>query len=108
MITRHYLATLEVAPREDEVFMRIAYQLRAGRVSIKQAQAESGLGFEIEKDVDRTYLDQVKFTEMHRHSLSIVLRAIAEIEQDIGYVQGLNFIVANLLLQMEHRKPREA
>lgn len=66
------------------------------------------MGFEIEKDVERTFLDQSKFTELHRHGLSIVLRAIAHVEEDIGYVQGLNFIVGNLLMQMEHRLPTES
>mgnify|MGYP003894293995 CR=1 FL=1 len=63
------------------------------------------MAFEIEKDVDRTFLDQAKFTETHRHGLSIVLRTVAELQKDVGYVQGINFIVGNLLMTMEHRDP---
>ena len=70
--------------------------------------SETGVAFEIEKDVDRTFLDKTKFTEMHRHGLSIVLRTIAEIQKDVGYVQGLNFIVGNFLMMMEHREPLQA
>ena len=44
------------------------------------------MNFEIEKDVERTFLDQSKFTELHRHGLSIVLRSVALIEEEIGYV----------------------
>lgn len=47
---------------------------------------EVGVGFEIEKDIDRTFLDSTKFNESHRHSLSIVLRTIAELQKDVGYV----------------------
>jgi hypothetical protein len=70
---------------------------------LRQSQ-EVGVGFEIEKDIDRTFLDSTKFTEAHRHGLSIVLRSIAELEKDVGYVQGLNFIIGNLLIMMEHRE----
>ena len=58
--------------------------------------------------MDRTFLDKSKFTDMHRQGLSIVLRTIAEIEKEVGYVQGLNFIVGNLLMMMEHRDPLQA
>lgn len=35
----------------------MALKLRAGRVTMKQAQQEAGVAFEIEKDVDRTFQD---------------------------------------------------
>ena len=85
----------------------MAYKLRFGRISLKTSH-ETGIGFEIEKDVDRTFLDSSKFTETHRHGLSVVLRTAAELQKDVGYVQGLNFIVGNLLLMMEHREPLQA
>ena len=37
------------------------------------------MAFEIEKDVDRTFMDKKKFTETHRLGLSVVLRSIAEL-----------------------------
>ena len=82
----------------------MGYKLRFGRAQIRHS-TETGVPFEIEKDVDRTFMDKVKFTETHRLGLSIVLRSIAELQRDVGYVQGLNFIVGNLLLMMEHREP---
>lgn len=108
LVTGYYLATLRVPQREEQVYQKVAYQMRGGRVTIKHAQSEGGVGFEIEKDVERTFMDSQKFTELHRHGLSIVLRAIAKVQEDIGYVQGLNFIVGNLLMQMEHRPPSES
>lgn len=82
----YYLSTLNFSDeRQDSCFYRIAYKLRNGRVKPK-GSLEVGIGFEIEKDIDRTFLDSTKFTEAHRHSLSIVLRTIAELQKDVGYV----------------------
>ena len=58
---------------------RFADQFKGGRVGAKASQ-ELGVGFEIEKDVDRTFLDGKKFTEKHRLSLTVVLRAIAQLQ----------------------------
>jgi Rab-GTPase-TBC domain len=58
----------------------------------------SGIGFEIQKDVDRTFIDSERFTPAHRNALSTVLRTFAAVDNEIGYVQGLNFIVGNFLL----------
>ena len=100
----YYLSTLDFNDeRQDEVFHKIAYSLRNGRKKLKGSQ-EVGIEFEIEKDIDRTFIDSKKFTESHRHGLSIVLRSIAELQKDVGYVQGLNFIIGNLLIMIEHRE----
>jgi hypothetical protein len=66
-----------------------------------QNTLETGIGFEIQKDVDRTFLDCKKFSASNRKSLAIVLRAFAAYDSEIGYVQGLNFIVGNFLIAFE-------
>jgi len=63
----------------------------------------SGVDFEILKDVDRTLLDNPRFTERHRESLHCVLKAVADLDPEVGYVQGLNFIIANFLLAFDHK-----
>ena len=35
LVTMYYLSTLEVTRKQDEVFSRIAYKLRFGRVSVR-------------------------------------------------------------------------
>ena len=37
LVTGYYLATLRVPQREEEVFQKVAYQMRSGRVTIKHA-----------------------------------------------------------------------
>ena len=86
LVTMYYLSTVNFSDeRQDNCFYKIAYKLRHGRVH-PRGSTEAGIGFEIEKDIDRTFLDQEKFTESHRHSLSIVLRTVAELQRDVGYV----------------------
>lgn len=85
LVTMYYLSTLEVTMEQEIIFDRIQKQLSKGRASVRASQ-ETGIAFEIEKDVDRTFLDKAKFTEVHRHGLSIVLRTIAELEKEVGYV----------------------
>lgn len=57
----------------------------------------TGIAFEIQKDVDRTFQDSAKFSQQHRNSLATILKAYATLDCEIGYVQGLNFIVGNFI-----------
>jgi len=43
----------------------------------------------------------VKFSASNRKSLATVLKAFAMLDTEIGYVQGLNFIVGNFILMFD-------
>lgn len=70
------------------------------------ARQKSIYDFEIEKDIERTFPNDLAFLKGTRnyHKMNRVLRAIAYHEPHVGYVQGFNFIAGNLikLLGDEH------
>lgn len=43
----------------------------------------------------------MKFSASNRKSLATVLKAFAMLDTEIGYVQGLNFIVGNFILMFD-------
>ena len=56
---------------------------------------------DISRDLDRTFPKEHKFYKKteNRQRLNKVLKAFANKNPDIGYIQGLNFIAGHLLLQ---------
>ena len=69
------------------------------------------LEHEIERDVVRTMPSHFLFSnkspigELNREKLQNVLFAISSAEPEIGYCQGMNFVVATLLLHLQMDEP---
>ena len=67
----------------------------------------SGSELQIEKDITRTFPQQAIFQQRAgegQQSLSRVLLAFSKYDNTIGYVQGMNFIVARLLEVMNEEE----
>jgi hypothetical protein len=61
----------------------------------------SGYEDVIERDIKRTMPGHLMFkTEEGRRKLTNVLTAYSRWDEKLGYVQGMNFIVANLLINL--------
>ncbi|KAL4105874.1 hypothetical protein PRIC1_003930 [Phytophthora ramorum] len=72
-----------------------------------EASLEStGVEGEIERDVERTFPANPFFSDQGdgRRMLSNVLKAVAHHADDIGYCQGMNYVVAALLLVIKDAK----
>ncbi|CAH0484288.1 unnamed protein product [Peronospora farinosa] len=130
LIKRLKLQRLAVLLNGYPISLRIRYWLRAGDVKtmmqellidktrsrelfLKVAGIESledqatlemtGVEGEIGRDVERTFPTNPFFSEKDdgRRLLGNVLKAIAVYADDIGYCQGMNYVVAVLLLVMK-------
>ena len=64
------------------------------------------ISHEMEKDLERTFGVEHNFNENIRHIIRLqnVLKAFASKNPDIGYIQGLNFVVRNLLLMFSEEE----
>lgn len=49
-------------------------------------------------DTSRTFPEHAEFTEDHRAALFRILNAYANLNQDVGYCQGMNFVAGLLLI----------
>lgn len=70
------------------------------------ANKKSNFDFEIEKDLERTFPLDITFNKgTHKyHKLLRILRAIAYHAPHVGYVQGFNFIIGNLLKLLKNEE----
>eukprot|EP00347_Sterkiella_histriomuscorum_P014107 403362144 len=70
------------------------------------SRALSQHDFEIEKDIDRTYPNDVNFTKNHPNHQKMlrILRATAYHIPQVGYVQGFNFIVGALIKMINNEE----
>jgi hypothetical protein len=82
---------------DHELAINQAKQSKCINMSVDTSSLQ-GINFEIQKDVDRTLLGDRRFTPNMRASLATVLRTFAAVDPEVGYVQGLNIVVANFLL----------
>lgn len=63
--------------------------------------SESSWVEDIEVDASRTFVDMSSFTVEHEQSCCRVLNAYAFLNPEVGYVQGMNYVVGLLLLASE-------
>eukprot|EP00997_Jenningsia_sp_PLL12_P001191 NODE_1189_length_1247_cov_134.226210_g967_i0.p6 GENE.NODE_1189_length_1247_cov_134.226210_g967_i0~~NODE_1189_length_1247_cov_134.226210_g967_i0.p6 ORF type:complete len:111 (-),score=33.82 NODE_1189_length_1247_cov_134.226210_g967_i0:580-912(-) len=73
-----------------------------GNLRISKGDGVQGTGI-LSRDIPRTFPDHPTFasaTGIATQALYNVLAAYAEHDPDVGYVQGMAFIVATLLLEM--------
>jgi hypothetical protein len=71
---------------------------------LKKATRESSASIsaeDIEKDLDRTFPENIFFNKMGKERLRNVLLAYSERNPKVGYCQSMNFIVALLLLHLD-------
>ncbi|EGR28686.1 hypothetical protein IMG5_170380 [Ichthyophthirius multifiliis] len=76
----------------------------------KECEKESIYDKQILKDVPRTYSDfQYFFNEKNEGQTRLyrILKAYAFFDPEVGYVQGMNFIVASLLIHMNPENEKE-
>ncbi|ETM45529.1 hypothetical protein, variant 1 [Phytophthora nicotianae] len=129
LVEQKKLRRLEVRANGFPVASRFCHWLRAGDVStlmkevpdgasrrdfyLKLAGIESlegkatlettGVEGEIDRDIERTFPANPLFSEEGdgRRLLGNVLKAVAHYADDVGYCQGMNYVVAALLIAMK-------
>ena len=89
--------------KEHEVALQMAALSGEGLTSDSQRQAGGGHSYQIEKDLTRTFASLAFFSEggPFHEDLRTVLSIYAKFRPDMGYVQGMSYLAATLLLYME-------